>query len=320
VFVTHRVSLRNARVRVRRRETIEARVGALLPERVKAAIKARRVTVVPEHEQRLRHHYAYWREKWGWDLVNPDMAEIRRRYEGSELLWSANPEMRAAGEEIAERAEGAARHRQPRLRPSASCGRFGFLPPPHWTTMTSYEPILEVIQDEGLADLDGDFLEIGVFLGGGVHQLARIAPQRRVIACDVFSIAEDDTPAATGVEMSSLYAYVLGDGDQRELFDAVTAGLGNVEVVVGDSAHVELPTERLALAHIDGNHSAEYVRSDFEKVWPLVVDGGVVAFDDYGHDLPVVTETVDALCAEHAAEIDRFWTAGQKTAFVRKVR
>jgi hypothetical protein len=27
---------------------------------------------------------------------------------------------------------------------------------------------------------------------------------------------------------------------------------------------------------------------------------------------------VDALRAEHAAEIDRFWTGGQKTAFVKK--
>jgi predicted O-methyltransferase YrrM len=118
--------------------------------------------------------------------------------------------------------------------------------------------------------------------------------------------------------MAGLYRYVLGDGDQRELFDAVTAGLDNVEVVVGDSAEVELPCERIAFAHIDGNHSARYVRSDFERVWPLVAPGGVVAFDDYGHDLPVVTDTVDALRAEHAGEIGRFWTGGLKTAFVSK--
>jgi hypothetical protein len=91
-------------------------------------------------------------------------------------------------------------------------------------------------------------------------------------------------------------------------------------VVAGDSAEITLPSERIAFAHVDGNHSAAYVRSDFEKVWPLVVPGGVVAFDDYGYDLPVVTQTVDRLRADHAAEIDRFWTAGQKTAFVRKAR
>jgi len=319
VFVTHRVGLRNARVTVSRRERFEARVGAALPESVKAAIKRRKVTVDPEHEARLRHHYAYWRRKWGWDLLNPDMAEVARRHGGSELLWAASAASRGAGEAIARRAE-AARNAVDATDAQRHLRRFGFLPPPAWTTMTSYEAILEVIQDEGLADLDGDFVEIGVFLGGGVAQLARIAPQRRVLAVDIFAHTTDDTPTSTGVDMAALYGLVLGRGDQRELFDAVTSGLANVEVVAGDSATVGLPTERVAFAHIDGNHSAEYVRSDFERVWPLVVPGGVVAFDDYGHDLPVVTETIDRLRAEHRAEIDRFWTGGLKTAFLRRAR
>ena len=317
VFVTHRVGLRNERVKPSRREVFQARVGAALPPALKKAITRRTGIGEPEINERLRHHYAYWESKWGWNPLNPDMAEIRRRYGGSELCWASNPDARAAGVEIALHGEamrdiGSATYAQRFLR------RFGFLPPPVWTTMTGYEPILEVIQQEGLADLDGDFLEIGVFLGGGVQQLARIAPGKRVLALDVFSPDSDHTPTADGIEMAGLYGYVLGEGDQRELFDAVTAGLDNVEVVVGDSAEVELPTERLAFAHIDGNHSATYVRSDFERVWPLVVPGGVVAFDDYGHDLPVVTQTVDALRAEHAEEIDRFWTGGQKTAFVRR--
>jgi len=90
VFVTHRVGLRDTRKDAPPlRERVEARVGALLPEKVKQRITER--TGVgggsPEHLERLRHHYAYWREKWGWDLLNPDMAEVRRRYEGSQLLW-----------------------------------------------------------------------------------------------------------------------------------------------------------------------------------------------------------------------------------------
>lgn len=292
VFVTHRVSLRNERHQPSRREVFQARVGARLPPRLKAALTERGIGE-PETNDRLRHHYAYWESKWGWHPLNPDMAAVRRRYGDTEVCWASDAGRREAGEAIALHAEalrdtGSSTYAQAFLR------RFGFLPPPQWTTTTSYAPILEVIQDEGLADLDGDFVEIGAFLGGGVYQLARLAPRRRVLAVD------------------------LGEGDQRELFDAVTAGLANVEVVAGDPAGAELPTERIAFAHVDGNHSAAYVRSDFERLWPLVVPGGVVAFDDYGHDLETVTRTVDRLRAEHAGEIDRFWTGGRKTAFLKR--
>jgi hypothetical protein len=118
--------------------------------------------------------------------------------------------------------------------------------------------------------------------------------------------------------MAGIYRHVLGDGDQRELYDAVVAGCPNIETVVGDSAVVALPAERVAFAHIDGNHTSEYVRSDFEKVWPLIVSGGILAFDDYGHDLPNVTETIDALRTEHASQIAEFWVGGLKTAFLVK--
>jgi GT2 family glycosyltransferase len=57
----------------------------------------------PEHRDRLRHHYDYWREKWGWDLLNPDMTEVCRRYGDSELCWDMDPAKRSAGAEIVRR-------------------------------------------------------------------------------------------------------------------------------------------------------------------------------------------------------------------------
>ncbi len=88
--VIHHVTLRHTReAPPTPRERVEARIGQIMPARVKARVIAR--TGVgggrPEHMERLRRHYAYWREKWGWDLLNPDMAEVRRRYAGSQLLW-----------------------------------------------------------------------------------------------------------------------------------------------------------------------------------------------------------------------------------------
>jgi O-antigen biosynthesis protein len=89
VHVIHRVGLRDTRdAGPSLRERAEARVGRLLPKRVKARLAGAGVGGMPPHvRERLEHHYAYWREKWGWDLLNPDMDEVRRRYAGSTLLW-----------------------------------------------------------------------------------------------------------------------------------------------------------------------------------------------------------------------------------------
>ena len=90
VHVVHRVGMRHTRDDgPSRREKLEAAVGRVLPSRVKTKITER--TGVgggsPEAMERLRHHYAYWQEKWGWDLLNPDMEALRGRYAGSQLLW-----------------------------------------------------------------------------------------------------------------------------------------------------------------------------------------------------------------------------------------
>jgi glycosyltransferase involved in cell wall biosynthesis len=103
VRVTHHIGLRNARQAPSAREVVQARVGALLPGAVKERITRRTGigAMPPEHLERLRHHYAYWREKWGWDLLNPDMAAVRARYGDTEVCWASDPERRAAGEAIA---------------------------------------------------------------------------------------------------------------------------------------------------------------------------------------------------------------------------
>jgi hypothetical protein len=61
--------------------------------------------------QRLRHHHAYWRQKWGWDARNPDMELIQRRYGDTEICWASDPERAEAGRRILEAYE--ARRRQP---------------------------------------------------------------------------------------------------------------------------------------------------------------------------------------------------------------
>jgi GT2 family glycosyltransferase len=333
VRVIHRLSMRErddpgpATGRQRAVQAVRRRGGELLPAKLRERIvyAANLDAPPPAQRRRLEHHYAYWREKWGWDPLNPDMEEIRRLYGDTELYWAHDPEKRVAGEDIIRNFRRAREQAAAVLdieRDLAYRDRYGFLPPPRWSALTGYDHILDAILERRLGELGGDVVEIGTFLGGGVQQLARLwerkAPGRKVIAIDVFAPQSDRTEAATGLMMAGVYDGILGGRDQRSVYDAVTAGCENLETVVGDSATVPIPTDAVAFAHIDGNHAAAYVRSDFERVWEKVLPGGVVAFDDYGHDLPEVTATVDALRDDHADEIAEFWTAGAKTAFVRK--
>jgi len=194
--------------------------------------------------------------------------------------------------------------------------RYGYPPPPPWSDITGYEPILDTIRDQNLHRLDGDFLEIGVFLGGGTYKLSKLlaaeAPHRTLVAVDLFDPGFDRT-AAEGLAMADIYAAHI-DGfstaTQRELFEQVTAGATNVTVVEGDSTKVEIPTDKLAFSFIDGHHAADYVRQDFLTAWQRTVPGGVVALHDYGSTLPSVTHTVNALVGEHAEEIARIWVHG----------
>lgn len=332
VRVVHRVGLRRTRTGSRRPRERAISAGARVAARLVDPELRRRVGQRlnldhPPDEQwrRLQHHYAYWRSKWGWDLLNPDLAAVRERYGASEICWRHDDAMRAEGERIIDAylaAHGEAEKLDAVPLAARYLRRFGFLAPPDWAALQPYDHILQTIRDLGLTDLDGDFVEIGVFLGGGVHQLSRLlhadAPQRRMWAIDVFEPTVDATAAASGLRMTTIYEGRLAGADQLKLYRAVVADCPNVETIVGDSATVELPIARVAFAHIDGNHDPAYVRSDFERLWPLVVAGGVVAFDDYGGDLPDVTRTIDELRDSYAASIGAFWTAGPKTAFLRK--
>jgi hypothetical protein len=200
--------------------------------------------------------------------------------------------------------------------------RWGFAPPPAWSDWTGYEVLLEEIERHGIDRTEGDVLEIGAFLGGGTAKLcgwfARRAPEKRVVTVDVFDPEFDPTSTVEGWDMAALYNDALRGRDQRATFDEVTRGCRNLVVVAGDSTQVELPTERLAFAFVDGDHSPEGVRSDFELVWARLSPGGLAAFHDYGEDLPGVTHTLHRCIGEHAEQIARVWTRTPRLLFVQR--
>lgn len=205
--------------------------------------------------------------------------------------------------------------------------RWGFPSPPLWSDWSGYSRLLVELERNRIADVPGDVVEIGVLLGGGTYKLCkyleREAPGKQVYAIDIFDPSFDSTTCAEGATMAELYQAALADGSvqgrtQREIFDHITADCHNLAVLAEDSATVQIPAERIAFAYIDGNHSAEYVRSDFELIWSKLSPGGIVSFDDYGSNIPEVTRTLHEIIGEHAGELVRTWTVAPKTLFMQR--
>ncbi len=106
VRVIHRVGMRDSRIEtspVKRALTrANQRIGRFVPERVKLA--AAGATGMGAHDPRktalLESHHAHWREKWGFDPLNPDLDAVRERWSGTEICWRSDEDRRAAGEEI----------------------------------------------------------------------------------------------------------------------------------------------------------------------------------------------------------------------------
>ncbi len=90
VRVIHRASMRNPRHGGSTRVAVARRaLGRWTPQTLKDAVIAagRLDRPTPAQRERLLHHYAYWREKWGWDVLNPDVEAIRQCWGGTEICW-----------------------------------------------------------------------------------------------------------------------------------------------------------------------------------------------------------------------------------------
>jgi len=110
VRVVHHIGVRRAHKRAPglRRAALGARrrAGAIIPPRARHLIYHRVAQRLDldrpprEHSERLAHHYSYWRRKWGFDMLNPDMQAIHELWGQTEVCWRGSPEMRLAGERI----------------------------------------------------------------------------------------------------------------------------------------------------------------------------------------------------------------------------
>jgi O-methyltransferase len=130
----------------------------------------------------------------------------------------------------------------------------------------------------------GDLLEIGVWRGGTgcllAHRCKSTGVEGRVFLCDTFTgvvkVSENDARYVGGEHADTSKAMVL---------DLITRiGLDNVEVLQGifpDETGESIADRRFRLCHIDVD-VYESAADCFAWVWPRLVPGGIVVFDDYG--------------------------------------
>lgn len=132
-------------------------------------------------------------------------------------------------------------------------------------------------------------LEIGTSRGGSLFILCRLTTRDGTI------ISVDMPGAGYGEAYTSAHA---------RLFELFPSKGQSLTLVKADSHSLEtlkrvenlLNGKRVELLFIDGDHSYEGVKMDFEMYSPLVADGGMIAF----HDIAVHTKFANC-------EVNRFW-------------
>lgn len=147
-----------------------------------------------------------------------------------------------------------------------------------------------------VVDIPGDIVECGVFKGTGVLFWAKMIQifnplsARRVVGFDTFDGFPEDT--TTGYEKRSGDEFVLESSYESVSPESImeiakSQGLENrVELVKGDATHTikdyieKNPGFRVALLNLDFDVYSPTAAS-LHGLYPLVVPGGVVAFDEY---------------------------------------
>jgi predicted O-methyltransferase YrrM len=155
----------------------------------------------------------------------------------------------------------------------------------------------------------GPFVEIGRFKGGSTLTFATALPEGvELWSYDLHVALRPDMP---GAELDAELAAAL------ERF-----GLAHkVHLLVADSRKVEPPSRELELLFVDGDHSYEGARADFDRWGAFVRPGGHLLFHDavdrggYGNVYPGVQRAVEEV--EREGGWQRQPGAGSIAHFVR---
>lgn len=122
-------------------------------------------------------------------------------------------------------------------------------------------------------------VEIGSWQGKSTYVLSKGLRSGKVYAIDPFN-----ADAGSDEGSREIYASKKGDNNLLEQFRENMQGLGVLKDIVikqGYSYQFHNDFEKIDLLFIDGDHSIEGCKTDFELYAPKVVVGGFIAFHDF---------------------------------------
>jgi len=181
-------------------------------------------------------------------------------------------------------------------------------------------------------DLPGDIVECGVFKGAGLLTWLKFlhvhAPgsARRVVGFDTF----DAFAEARGADLQAVDAFVRETGHRgtspAALFEMIAAAgidtahcdlvAGDVRITASEYA-AKNPGFRIALLHMDLD-LGEPTYAVLDALWPRVVTGGVVVFDEYAAPRWSESDGVDRFFANRKVRLRTLAHARTPTAYVIK--
>jgi predicted O-methyltransferase YrrM len=125
----------------------------------------------------------------------------------------------------------------------------------------------------------GRLLEIGTGAGHSTGFLSKLLPGWNIYTIDDYGLCDKENKIGHAREISEISG---------------TLDLPNVIQIVGDSKRInwELPLDAL---FIDGDHSFEGCKGDYDKYFPFLKKGGLVFFHDYWREDLGVKRFVDGL-------------------------
>jgi O-methyltransferase len=170
-----------------------------------------------------------------------------------------------------------------------------------WLSDSEFQRIFDVVQRRTLVDRyrcyelwqlvsevaklgEGDFLEVGVWRGGTGALIASkcqlLGIQNTVYLCDTFRgvvKAGERDPAYTGGEHADTTKEAVLELCERLMLDRVQV----LEGVFPDDSGNLLRDRRFRFCHVDVD-VYESARDITNWIWPRLVPGGVIIYDDYG--------------------------------------
>ena len=175
-----------------------------------------------------------------------------------------------------------------------------------WESLIAPEVRTEMLVAASQTPLQGCFVEVGVYRGGSAISLYRLAQMQRrgIYLFDTFT----GTPHATPEDKHK--AGEFADGIDLA---AMLCAMPEANFCIGvfpDTLPLDMPP--IAFAHIDCDQYAS-IGACITWLWPLVVHGGVMWFDDYGH-----IDNARRAVLDHFAESDLIAIRSGGQVYVRK--